>query len=51
MAETDWNLHLMIALIETLMDRYDESALEAYVADKLLVFYERGDRRRRRHVR
>ncbi len=45
MAETDTHRRLMVALIETLADRYaaDDTV---YVTGNLLVFYDRGNKRR-----
>jgi Uma2 family endonuclease len=45
MAETDWHRDLMNALIETLKTYYEASP-SVYVSGNLLLFYERGNRRR-----
>lgn len=45
MAETDQHRKLMVALIETL-DLYYASQPRTYVSGNLLLFYERGNRRR-----
>ena len=45
MAETDWHRDLMLTLIETLKDYYSARD-RVYVSGNLLVFYERGNRRR-----
>src|SRR5262245_50917607 len=45
MAETDWHRDLMAALIATLQ-YYFASQPRVYVSGNLLVFYERGNRRR-----
>jgi Uma2 family endonuclease len=45
MAETDWHRDLMLELIETLKFYY-ETAPRVYVSGNLLIFYERGNRRR-----
>lgn len=45
MAETDWHRDLMLQLIETLKVRY-EADPTAYVSGNLLVFYDRGNKRR-----
>jgi Uma2 family endonuclease len=45
MAETDWHRDLMVRLIETLKDYYAAQE-RVYVSGNLLLFYERGNRRR-----
>jgi Uma2 family endonuclease len=45
MAETDLHRDLMVELIETLQTRYASDKM-AYVSGNLLVYYERGNRRR-----
>ena len=45
MAETDWHRDLMLALIQTLK-AYHEAQRRVYVSGNLLLFYERGNRRR-----
>jgi Uma2 family endonuclease len=45
MAETDWHRELMIALIHTLMAYYAGNP-RVYVTGNLLLFYERGNKRR-----
>ncbi len=45
MAETDWHRDLMVRLIETLKHYY-AAEQRVYVSGNLLLFYERGDRRR-----
>ena len=45
MAETDWHRDLMVRLIETLKHYYAAQE-RVYVSGNLLLFYERGDRRR-----
>jgi len=45
MAETDWHRDLMLQLIETLKVRY-EADPTVYVSGNLLVFYDRGNKRR-----
>lgn len=45
MAETDWHRELMIALIHTLQAYYAAHP-RVYVSGNLLLFYERGNRRR-----
>lgn len=45
MAETDWHRILMVALIQTLEEFFRDAPL-VYVSGNLLVFYERGNRRK-----
>ena len=45
MAETDWHRMLMVALIQTLQAFYAANPL-VYVSGNLLVFYQRGNRRK-----
>jgi Uma2 family endonuclease len=45
MAETDWHRELMITLIHTLMAYYAGNP-RVYVSGNLLLFYERGNKRR-----
>jgi Uma2 family endonuclease len=45
MAETDWHRDLMLRLIETLKHYYAAQE-RVYVSGNLLLFYERGNRRR-----
>jgi len=45
MAETDWHRDLMLRLIETLKHYY-AAKQRVYVSGNLLLFYERGNRRR-----
>lgn len=45
MAETEWHRDLMVRLIETLK-RYYAAQPRLYVSGNLLLFYERGNRRR-----
>jgi Uma2 family endonuclease len=45
MAETDWHRELMIALIHTLK-AYFAARRRVYVSGNLLLFYERGNKRR-----
>ncbi len=45
MAETDVHRDLMVDLIETLQDRFENERM-VYVSGNLLVFYQEGDRRK-----
>src|SRR5262245_34916129 len=45
LAENDLHLTVILTLIETLRDRYAAVPM-AYVAGDMLLFYERGNRRR-----